>query len=219
LEKITILSADQKTAPQARKNILRWIVYALALFGLLVLLVTISPIDTFLGRKLAGPWNDPKGDVLIVLGAGAENANVLDHTSYLRARYALEAYREGGFQKILISAGGNLPVAPAMADFLVCHGVPQQAILIDEHPASTHENALSSSAMLKDVPGTRVLLTSDYHMFRAHRAFEKAGVHILPRPFPDVLKKASGWRGRWSGFLDISEEMAKIAYYRARGWM
>ena len=64
-----------------------------------------------------------------------------------------------------------------------------------------------------------MLLTSDYHMFRAHRAFKKAGLEVLPKPFPDARKRASEWTGRWPAFLDLVEETLKIGYYYARGWI
>ena len=65
----------------------------------------------------------------------------------------------------------------------------------------------------------KVLLTSDYHMYRAHRVFAKQGIQVEPRPIPDVLKRGAGWRGRWPAFLDLLTESAKILYYRARGWI
>jgi uncharacterized SAM-binding protein YcdF (DUF218 family) len=84
---------------------------------------------------------------------------------------------------------------------------------------STHENALRVAELLARVPGRKILLTSDYHMFRAYRAFKKSGLDVLPRPFPDVRKRADGWTGRWPAFLDLILETTKIGYYRVRGWI
>jgi len=84
---------------------------------------------------------------------------------------------------------------------------------------STHENALYVTELLAGISGRKVLLTSDYHMFRARRAFKKAGLEVLPRPFPDARKRASGWTGRWPAFLDLVGETMKIGYYYVRGWM
>ena len=64
-----------------------------------------------------------------------------------------------------------------------------------------------------------MLLTSDYHMLRAKRAFLKLGVVVQPRPIPDALKRATNWQGRWPVFLDLVSETTKILYYRARGWI
>jgi hypothetical protein len=56
-------------------------------------------------------------------------------------------------------------------------------------------------------------------MYRAQRAFKKAGLDVLPRPFPDVRKRAQAPLGRWEAFLDLTKETAKIAYYYLRGWI
>jgi uncharacterized SAM-binding protein YcdF (DUF218 family) len=106
-----------------------------------------------------------------------------------------------------------------MRDFLEAHGVPREAIQIETQSTTTHENALRVAELLAHVPGSKVLLTSDYHMFRAFRAFKKAGLEVLPRPFPDAGKRAVGWAGRWPAFVDLIVEMMKIGYYRVRGWI
>lgn len=47
------------------------------------------------------------------------------------------------------------------------------------------------TALLEAEPRPVVLLTSDYHMFRARRMFEKAGLKVVPMPIPDGLKRAT----------------------------
>jgi uncharacterized SAM-binding protein YcdF (DUF218 family) len=94
-----------------------------------------------------------------------------------------------------------------------------EAIRVERRSTSTRENALFTRELLGDAPGRKVLLTSDYHMFRAHRVFRKAGLEVLPRPLPDAIKRSSGWRGRWAVFVEEVEETGKILYYAARGWM
>jgi len=97
--------------------------------------------------------------------------------------------------------------------------VPRNAAEIETQSRSTHQNALYVTELLASVPGRKVLLTSDYHMFRAHRASKKAGLDVLSRPFPDARKRASEWSGRWPAFLDLAVETLKIGYYFARGWI
>ena len=38
-------------------------------------------------------------------------------------------------------------------------------------------------------------------------------------PIPDVYKLSLRLEGRWSAFLQLCEELVKIGYYRARGWI
>jgi uncharacterized SAM-binding protein YcdF (DUF218 family) len=124
---------------------------------------------------------------------------------------------------MLVSAGasgdGQASVAERMRDFMVSQGVPAPAIRVETESHSTRENALKSKPLLDSLPGRKVLLTSDYHMFRAYRVFRKAGIAIEPRPFPDAAKHTASWMNRWPVFLGLCVETAKIGYYFARGWI
>jgi uncharacterized SAM-binding protein YcdF (DUF218 family) len=172
------------------------------------------------GRKLAGEWQDPKGDVLVVLGGAASQDGILAAGSYWRSAYAVRAYREDGFKRVVLSGHGNPdPIAPTMGNYLRGHNIPPEAITIEDRSRNTRENALRTREVLQGVTGTVVLLTSDYHMFRAYRVFRKAGLEVRPRPIPDVTKRSMGWKGRWPAFLDLAEETVKIGYYYARGWI
>jgi uncharacterized SAM-binding protein YcdF (DUF218 family) len=188
--------------------------------GITVLVVTVTPVVPWYARTMAGRWNDPKGEVLIVLGGSSIEDGTLGRNSYLRAQYAVRAYRQGGFRKVLISGGGSpRPVALSMAEFLQFQGIPKDAILVETLSANTRENALYSKPMLDALPGRKVLLTSDYHVFRATRAFRKLGADVVPRPFPDAIKEGQTWRGRWPAFIEVVLESGKIAYYYSRAWI
>ncbi len=146
---------------------------------------------------------------------------MIGESSYWRCVYAARAWKEGDFHQIVISGGGwqRISAAEAMREFLVSQGVPAEAIRLETHSRSTRENALDTKELLAGVPGRKVLLTSDYHMFRAYRAFRKVGLEVLPRPFPDVRKRAIRWRGRWPAFVELMEESLKIVSYYAHGWI
>ncbi len=207
-----------KRLPQHRD--LSWIIHIFASLGVLVCVITFTPVVTWWATYLAGPWNDSRGDVLIVLGGSPGSDGIMGESSYLRSQYSVLVYREGGFSRILLSGGGEpVPVASEMRDFLVSVGIPRAAISTEARSTSTRENALYAKQMLNGYSGRKVLLTSDFHMFRAYRAFRKVGLDIMPRPIPDVRKHATSWRGRWPAFLDLAEETIKIGYYYLRGWI
>jgi uncharacterized SAM-binding protein YcdF (DUF218 family) len=69
------------------------------------------------------------------------------------------------------------------------------------------------------MPGKKILLTSDFHIFRATRVFRKLGIDVTPMPIPDVLQTSEHLAGRFSGFETMLEESIKIVYYELRGWM
>lgn len=187
-----------------------------AMLGVLVTVIFATPLVDWYGNRLAGRWEDPPGDILIVLGGGATGDMLLGLDSYWRAAYAVQAYRQGPFKKILICGG---VISPAIRGFMVGSGVPAAVVETEDRSTSTRENALYAAEILRGEPGRKVLLTSDFHMFRAHRAFRKAGLEVLPRPLGDARKRAARWYGRWPAFLDEVVETVKIGYYFARGWI
>jgi uncharacterized SAM-binding protein YcdF (DUF218 family) len=199
----------------ALRSASRWLVRLLAVIGLTTVLVLTTPLVSWWVRAYAGPWDEPKGDVLILLSAAADDHGGIAFSSYWRARYALLAWQTGGFKKIVISGGGG----PGILNFLVAEGVPRDAILAEWQSKSTRDNAIDTARLLAGMPGKKVLLTSDFHMFRAVRVFRKLGIQVSPLPVSDVLRLSEHWNGRLSGFQTMTVESGKIVYYELRGWI
>ena len=202
------------------RRIVRAAVNGLAALGLLVVLVTVTPLTPWWAARLAGPWTDPKGDTLIVASGSILGNGMIGESSYWRSIYAALIYRQGGFREVVVSGGGEpAPIAVPIADYLVSQGVPRDRIRLETQSRTTRENALNVTALLAGAAGRNVLLTSDYHMYRAYRTFRKAGLEVETAPFPDAGKRGSSWQGRWPAFMDLVVESAKILYYRVRGWI
>lgn len=202
-------------------TVLRWLRRFLLAAGLLLCFITGTPVTPWWVRGLAGSFSDPKGDVLVVLGGSVLDEAMVGKSSYWRATYAGMAWRAGGFRSVVLVGGGpGMPVSVVMRDFLVASGVPGGAIVLETASTSTRENALYTKKILDTLkPAHVVLLTSDFHMYRAVRAFRKAGIDAQPRPIPHLIKEANCIPCRWPTFFDLCQETAKIAYYHARGWM
>jgi uncharacterized SAM-binding protein YcdF (DUF218 family) len=197
------------------RRLARWAYRLLAILGLFTVLVISTPMVSWWARAYAGPINQPKGDILILLSAASDDANGISYSSYWRARKAVLAWKNGGFKTVVISG----KTGPGILDFLVAEGVPRNAIITETRSTSTRENALFTADLIRHMPGKKVLLTSDFHMYRAIRAFRKVGIVAIPEATPDVLHAAEHWTGRFSGFETMLIETAKIAYYRLRGWI
>lgn len=197
-------------------RVFHWICASL---GILVILVMFTPLVPWWAHRLAGSFDDPHGDVLIVLGAAHGSDGALSYSSYLRCSYAIRAYREGWVRMIVLTGNDKDPSGAPLKDFMMANGVPAAVILVESASRSTRENALFSEPLLEKIPGVRILLTSDYHMYRAARVFRKAGIPVVPRPIPDAYKRGTNFFNRWSAFGDLCQETVKIAYYQARGWM
>ena len=187
--------------------------------GLLLLTVTCTPLVSWWAACLQGPSTEARGDILIVPSGRMEGAGILGESSYWRSFYAILAWREGGWRQIMITGGGPVPVAEVMRIFLQSGGVPSRVIRMDTESTTTRESALNVKVALENEPGSKVLLTSDYHMFRAWRTFRRAGLEVIARPVPDAAKRAHRWNLRWGAFQDLAIETFKIVYYRWRGWI
>jgi uncharacterized SAM-binding protein YcdF (DUF218 family) len=195
---------------------------ALAAVGALLLAVTLTPVVPWAAFRLSSNWTDRDGDVLIVLGgstvvySGFPSGMIIGEDSYWRALSAVHVWRTGHFRNVLIcGAGSEQTIKP----LLITYGVPAQAILVENSSTSTRENALFAKPILAARSGPFVLLTSDYHMFRAARSFARAGIPVATRPFPDVIKRSRFRVFRWQGFWIVSMEAGKIAYYWIQGWI
>jgi uncharacterized SAM-binding protein YcdF (DUF218 family) len=193
----------------------RWLNRVLAAIGLITVLVMATPIVTWWALAYSGPLEQPKGDVLILLSAATDDRGGISFSSYWRARHALLAWQTGGFKKIVISGGGG----PGILNFLIVNGVPREVMVAEWRSTNTRESGVETARLLQGIPGRKVLLTSDFHMYRAIRVFRKLGIKVTPMPVPDVLRSTEHWNGRFPAFETLVVESTKIAYYGLRGWI
>ncbi len=186
----------------------------LMVIGLVTVLVLATPITSWWARVYSGPLERPKGDILILLSAAGDDNGGISYSSYWRARFTLLAWQTGGFNKIIISGGG-----PGISNFLVAEGIPKDALVAEWRSASTRDSGIAVAELTRGLPGKKVLITSDFHMFRTLRVFRKCGVEVTPMPVPDVLQEADHWYGRFPAFQTMLVESTKIGYYFIRGWI
>lgn len=198
----------------------RWLIRGLAIFGAGVAIILFTPVTVSWAGWLASPWEDPHGEVLVVLTGSQLQNGRLGISSYWRASYTALIYREGGVRKIFIS-GGSGPALPQIAEemrrFLVASGVPAEIIVTETASTNTQGSANNLRTMLAVEPGRKVLVTSDFHVYRSRRFFKRVGLDLSVRPVADAGKRGSSVEGRWSAFCDLTLETAKLAYYGMRG--
>ncbi len=180
----------------------------------------------------------PKADIAIVLGGilgqptPPREAPVASPT-YDRLLQTARIYRAGKVATILVSGGnlpwasGFVPEAELIADLLVELGVPRDAIVLETNSANTHENAVNSSALMREKNWrTALLVTSAAHMPRAIASFQRAGVNPIPAPadvevtypiFENVLDLIPD-AGALKRTSDALKEYLGLLAYRAAGW-
>jgi uncharacterized SAM-binding protein YcdF (DUF218 family) len=102
---------------------------------------------------------------------------------------------------------------------LLANGVPPSAMIAEWRSNSTRESGINVARLLENLPGKRVLLTSDFHMYRAIRVFRNVGVDAAPMAVPDILHSTQRWPGRFGACWAMAVESAKIVDYKLRGWI
>ncbi|MEM9671402.1 MAG: YdcF family protein [Bacteroidota bacterium] len=158
--------------------------------------------NLFIGNLLMLAWEVqpqpiaslPKYSVGIVLGGITTDKEPRDRSHVVgdadRILHAIQLYREGKIEKILLSGGSgklltdSVPEAISLKRILDHAQIPEADILVEATSRNTHENALNSKDILADqnISGTVLLITSAYHMRRAEACFEKVGVAADPFP-------------------------------------
>ena len=132
-----------------------------------------------------------RADFVVVLGSGLKDggrvppllASRLDRGRTVYEAIAARARQDGGDGPVLIVSGGKgsderVPEAAAMAAYLTERGFPAGRVVREDQSRTTEENLLFSKAIMdRSRPGSRcVIVTSNYHVFRAAILARRAGV-------------------------------------------
>jgi len=121
-------------------------------------------------------------DAVIVLGCGVRG-EVVSGQLASRLEAALRYYRKNPNALIVVSGGQgkgeDITEALAMERYLVERGVPKDSIIKEERSTSTYTNLLFSKGLFDDrfdTPYKTVIISSDYHIYRAIRLSKRLGL-------------------------------------------
>ena len=119
-----------------------------------------------------------KYDAIIVLAHHLDGEGQLDAESRTRIEAAITAYQAQQAPCIVttgwdLNGAFNRPIAEAMREFAIAHGVPSDAIHCDVHSRDTVGDAVFTKRNVIDTMRAKHLLgiTSDYHAARAEAIF------------------------------------------------
>lgn len=118
-----------------------------------------------------------QADCILVLGAGLKPDGSPSDMLRDRLSFACDLWEEGVSDTVLVSgdrASESYDEVTAMKNYLLAHGVPEEAILEDPKGYSTSE----SLKRAKDVFGYEnvVVVTQRYHLYRALYIAQKTGL-------------------------------------------
>jgi len=123
-------------------------------------------------------------DVVLVLGAGIRGETVTSPLAR-RLQTAIKYHGQNPDALIVVCGGQGLqediPEALAMERYLVERGIPSEAIIKEDQSTSTFENVAFARGILESrFPQgfSSVLITNDFHIYRATRIASYAGVEV-----------------------------------------
>ena len=156
---------------------MRAMIWTLAAFFLLECAMMAAVAIT--ARTMDAPENE---DCMIVLGGGLDrNTGEPLSTLAYRLDRAIELFGEGYAPVIIVSGGQGadevISEAEAMRNYLIQRGIPESVIMMEAQSTTTRENMAYSKAIM-DENGyeSALIVTSDYHLWRAMQLADRAGI-------------------------------------------
>jgi len=148
-----------------------------------ILCVVIVCFGSFSFLYIYGKTNTAsyKEDAAVVLGAGLKGSRVSKILAN-RLDEAVSYYEKNPGAVIVVSGGQgfqeDMPEADAMEAYLAARGVPENKIYEERESSSTYENLEFSKKILDGLfagPYKTVVITSDFHAFRAELVAKRLG--------------------------------------------
>jgi uncharacterized SAM-binding protein YcdF (DUF218 family) len=138
-------------------------------------------------------------DVIIIMGA-AEYRGRPSPVFRARIEHALELYQQKLAPRILTTGGaGGDPVfteGEVARNYLVRHGVPSEAILLESEAESTWQSTAIAAEMMRRMGLKSAIVVSDgYHIYRTKKMLEWRGLDVYGSPRPEEPKGT--WREKW----------------------
>ncbi|MDR2493384.1 MAG: YdcF family protein [Coriobacteriales bacterium] len=150
-------------------------------------------------------------DATVVFGAQVMPDGTPSPVLQDRLDKAVQMYGEGRTRYVIMSGGidaDDVSEAKAMRDYAVRHGVPEDAILIDEYGINTQESTANTSAMIAQAGFGKVAAVSNfYHLARIKMSFLSSGIDVITIPASEAkagppflhtfLRELPGWWTYW----------------------
>jgi uncharacterized SAM-binding protein YcdF (DUF218 family) len=138
-------------------------------------------------------------DVIVVLGA-AEYRGRPSPVLQARLNHALFLYLQHMAPRILTTGGAGGDPSFTEGDvgraYLSTHGVPSEAILVEDEGSSTVESTAAVAEIMQRMNLKSCIVVSDgYHIYRVKKMLESHGVEVYGSPRP--TEPRAGWRQQW----------------------
>jgi len=160
-------------------------IFHITAWGICIIIIIFATFLAIYGNTSNVDYTE---DVVIVLGAGLRSDYTVSPHLFWRLLEAIEYYQVNPDAMIIVcgglGAGRTVTEAEAMARHLVESGIPEESIILEDRSTTTEENLAFANEILGGYfpEGFRaVLVSNDFHMFRAVRLAEQAGMYVNHR--------------------------------------
>lgn len=153
-------------------------------------IIAISWLGSVGGWIAVGPPSDAdrRASVAVVLGA-AVDTDVPSPVFEARLAHAVDLYKQGRVERLVMTGaqgeGDRRSEAAAGAIYAMAHGVPGDAILIEDRSRTTRQNLANARALLGISASQPMLIVSDpLHMRRAMAVAADLGLNASASKTP-----------------------------------
>lgn len=173
---VFILMAVLLSSKKIMDAVPRWVKRTFVALVCVGILIFVAVEGMVLSRYSANAA--PGADYCIILGAQWKSTGP---SEVLRRRLdrAVEYLKESVDTKVVVSGGqgGNEPIAEAvgMKEYLIQSGIAEDRILVEALSGNTYENLMFSGRLIDTVNSRVVIVTNNFHVFRAVKIAEKQG--------------------------------------------
>lgn len=153
---------------------------AVKYFAVVVISLGIILFVVLEGMVISGMNSKPDmdADYVIVLGAQVRGTRVTKSLAK-RLNAAYEYSNDNKDCKIIVSGGQgvseDISEALAMKNYLVDKGVDEDRVIMEDKSTTTKENLLFSKDIIADEDAKVVIVTNNFHVYRAKKLAKKLG--------------------------------------------
>ncbi len=147
-------------------------------YGVLIIICGIFVITEGAIIKSSMQKEEAGADYIIVLGARVNGKKITTNLKY-RLDAALDYLKENNDTKVIVSGGQgkgeDITEAEAMKQYLMKHSVSDSQIIKEERSVNTDQNLKYSMDIIKDKSVGVVIVSNDFHIYRAKKIAAKQG--------------------------------------------
>jgi len=172
----------------------------ISIIGIFILIVCSLPIvsDKLVAYlesdyQLSKPFNIEPGDAVVVLSGMIRTINSKDGLDYEfgeasdRIFAGINLIKEKKAPKLILTRGKlpwsvGIPEGEYLREIAINNGISESNILLTKNVENTDQEAKAIKKLLSDDKSKVLLVTSAFHMPRAQKVFEAAGINVVPFP-------------------------------------